>query len=91
MITTNEMKILADMSTVGVWIMSAFNTLFNFDVTELSSVIQLIMAVLGVIYLIVRIYNAILNDKLDRQLKEIDRQVGQRGLDEEEEKENEQI
>ncbi len=66
------MRIFADVSTLWIWLISTLNTIVNFSLTDITSVIQLIMSVLGIIWLAVRIYNSIVNDRLDRKIKRRD-------------------
>ncbi len=67
-----QMRIFADVSTLWIWLISTLNTIVNFSLTDITSVIQLIMSVLGIIWLAVRIYNSIVNDRLDRKIKRRD-------------------
>jgi hypothetical protein len=68
----SPMRIFADIGAIWIWLVSTINTVIDFNLTDVTSVIQFIMSILGVIWLIVRIYNSIVNDRLDRQIKRRD-------------------
>ena len=65
-------KILADYITLGIWGMSMANTMTSFDIASASSVAQLVLSILGIVYLGVKITNETLNGRVDREGKRID-------------------
>ena len=65
-------RIIADYITLGVWGMSMANTITNFDVASASSIAQLVLSILGIVYLAVKITNETLNGRVDREGKRID-------------------
>ena len=64
--------------------MSTASTLFDYEIKGLPDLIQLLFAVAGLAWTIVRVYNAVADGLLDRKLKEIEIEVGLRELEEEE-------
>ena len=50
-------RIIADYITLGVWGMSMANTITSFDIANASSVAQLVLSILGIVYLGVKIVN----------------------------------
>ena len=65
-------RIIADYITLGVWGMSMANTITSFDVASASSIAQLVLSILGIVYLGVKIVNETLNGRVDREGKRID-------------------
>mgnify|MGYP001357513931 FL=1 len=76
-------KIIADYMTLGLWGMSMANTITSFDIQSASSIAQLILSVLGIVYLGVKIVNETLNGKVEREGKRIANEINNRELDEE--------
>ena len=69
--------------TLGLWGMSMANTITSFDIASASSIAQLVLSVLGIIYLGVKIVNETLNGKVEREGKRIANEINNRELDEE--------
>jgi len=63
--------------------MSMANTITSFDIQSASSIAQLILSVLGIVYLGVKIVNETLNGKVEREGKRIANEINNRELDEE--------
>ena len=76
-------KIIADYMALGLWGMSMANTITSFDIASASSIAQLVLSVLGIIYLGVKIVNETLNGKVEREGKRIANEINNRELDEE--------
>ena len=76
-------KILADYITLGIWGMSMANTMTSFDIASASSVAQLVLSILGIVYLGVKIVNETLNGRVEREGKRIANEINNRELDEE--------
>ena len=76
-------KIIADYMTLGLWGMSMANTITSFDIQSASSIAQLILSVLGIVYLGVKIVNETLNSRVEREGKRIANEINNRELDEE--------
>lgn len=76
-------KIIADYMTLGLWGMSMANTINSFDIQSASSIAQLVLSVLGIVYLGVKIVNETLNGKVEREGKRIANEINNRELDEE--------
>lgn len=76
-------KIIADYMTLGLWGMSMANTITSFDIQSASSIAQLVLSVLGIVYLGVKIVNETLNGKVEREGKRIANEINNRELDEE--------
>lgn len=68
---------------LGLWGMSMANTITSFDIESASSVAQLILSILGIVYLGVKIVNETLNGKVEREGKRIANEINNRELDEE--------
>ena len=80
-------KILADYITLRIWGMSMANTITSFDIANASSVAQLVLSVLGIVYLGVKIVNESLNGQINREGKRLENERANRDLiDEENEK-----
>ena len=73
-------RILADYITLGVWGMSMANTLTNFDIASASSVAQLVLSILGIVYLGVKIVNESLNGQINREGKRLENERANRDL-----------
>jgi len=69
--------------TLGLWGMSMANTITSFDIQSASSIAQLVLSVLGIVYLGVKIVNETLNGKVEREGKRIANEINNRELDEE--------
>jgi hypothetical protein len=76
-------KIIADYMTLGLWGMSMANTITSFDIQSASSIAQLVLSVLGIVYLGVKIVNETLNGRVEREGKRIANEINNRELDEE--------
>ena len=63
--------------------MSMANTITSFDIQSASSIAQLILSVLGIVYLGVKIVNETLNGRVEREGKRIANEINNRELDEE--------
>ena len=61
-------RIIADYITLGVWGMSMANTITSFDVASASSIAQLVLSILGIVYLAVKITNETLNSTVAEQV-----------------------
>ena len=70
---------------LGLWGMSMANTITSFDIASASSVAQLILSVLGIVYLGVKIVNETLNGRVEREGKRIANEINNRELEEDEE------
>ena len=68
---------------LGLWGMSMANTITSFDIASASSIAQLVLSVLGIVYLGVKIVNETLNGKVEREGKRIANEINNRELDEE--------
>ena len=68
---------------LGLWGMSMANTITSFDIASASSIAQLVLSVLGIIYLGVKIVNETLNGRVEREGKRIANEINNRELDEE--------
>ena len=80
-------RIIADYITLGVWGMSMANTITSFDVANASSVAQLVLSILGIVYLGVKIVNESLNGQINREGKRLENERANRELiDDENEK-----
>ena len=67
--------------------MSMANTITSFDIASASSVAQLVLSVLGIVYLAVKIVNESLNGKVNREGKRLENERANRDLiDDENEK-----
>ena len=69
--------------TLGLWGMSMANTITSFDIQSASSIAQLILSILGIVYLGVKIVNETLNGRVEREGKRIANEINNRELDEE--------
>ena len=76
-------RIIADYAALGVWGMSMVNTITSFDIASASSIAQLVLSVLGIVYLGVKIVNETLNGRVEREGKRIANEINNRELDEE--------
>ena len=76
-------RIIADYMTLGLWGMSMANTITSFDIQSASSIAQLVLSVLGIVYLGVKIVNETLNGRVEREGKRIANEINNRELDEE--------
>ena len=76
-------KIIADYMTLGLWGMSMANTITSFDIASASSIAQLVLSILGIVYLGVKIVNETLNGRVEREGKRIENEINNRELDEE--------
>ena len=65
-------RIIADYMALGVWGMSMTNTITSFDIASASSVAQLVLSILGIIYLGVKIVNESLNGQVNREGRRIE-------------------
>ena len=80
-------RIIADYITLGIWGMSMANTITSFDIANASSVAQLVLSILGIVYLGVKIVNESLNGQINREGKRLENKRANRDLiDEENEK-----
>jgi hypothetical protein len=80
-------RIIADYITLGIWGMSMTNTVADFDIASASSIAQLILSILGIVYLGVKIVNESLNGKVNREGKRLENERANRDLiDDENEK-----
>ena len=70
---------------LGLWGMSMANTITNFDIASASSIAQLILSILGIVYLGVKIVNETLNGRVEREGKRIANEINNRELEEDEE------
>jgi hypothetical protein len=77
-------KIIADYMALGLWGMSMANTITNFDIASASSIAQLILSILGIVYLGVKIVNETLNGRVEREGKRIANEINNRELEDEE-------
>ena len=68
---------------LGLWGMSMANTITSFDIQSASSIAQLVLSVLGIVYLGVKIVNETLNGRVEREGKRIANEINNRELDEE--------
>ena len=68
---------------LGLWGMSMANTMTSFDIASASSIAQLVLSVLGIVYLGVKIVNETLNGRVEREGKRIANEINNRELDEE--------
>jgi hypothetical protein len=67
--------------------MSMANTITSFDIASASSVAQLVLSVLGIVYLAVKIVNESLNGQVNREGKRLENERANRDLiDDENEK-----
>ena len=73
-------RLTADYLTIGLWGVSLSNTILypNFD--SILSLAQLLMSILGAIYLCVKIYNEVSGQILDRERKRIENEMSLRDL-----------
>jgi putative Mn2+ efflux pump MntP len=72
---------------LGIWGMSMANTVADFDIASASSIAQLILSILGIVYLGVKIVNESLNGKVNREGKRLENERANRDLiDDENEK-----
>ena len=78
-------KLIANYMTIGVWGVSVSNTIFESTFDSALGLAQLLMSVLGVVYLCVKIYNEVSGQILDRERKRIDNEMSMRELLDEEE------
>lgn len=69
--------------TLGLWGMSMANTITSFDIQSASSIAQLVLSILGIVYLGVKIVNETLNGRVEREGKRIANEINNRELDEE--------
>ena len=69
---------------LGLWGMSMANTITSFDIASASSVAQLILSILGIVYLGVKIVNETLNGRVEREGKRIANEINNRELEDEE-------
>jgi len=69
---------------LGLWGMSMANTITNFDIASASSIAQLILSILGIVYLGVKIVNETLNGRVEREGKRIANEINNRELEDEE-------
>jgi hypothetical protein len=76
-------KIIADYMALGLWGMSMANTITSFDIQSASSIAQLVLSILGIVYLGVKIVNETLNGRVEREGKRIANEINNRELDEE--------
>ena len=80
-------KIIADYMALGLWGMSMANTITSFDIASASSIAQLVLSVLGIVYLGVKIVNESLNGQINREGKRLENERANRDLiDDENEK-----
>ena len=77
-------KIIADYMALGLWGMSMANTITSFDIASASSVAQLVLSVLGIVYLGVKIVNETLNGRVEREGKRIANEINNKELEDEE-------
>ncbi len=77
-------KIIADYMALGLWGMSMANTITSFDIASASSVAQLILSILGIVYLGVKIVNETLNGRVEREGKRIANEINNKELEDEE-------
>ena len=77
-------KIIADYMALGLWGMSMANTITSFDIASASSIAQLVLSVLGIVYLGVKIVNETLNGRVEREGKRISNEINNRELEDEE-------
>tara|TARA_R110001592_G_scaffold67498_1_gene207148 strand:+ start:1733 stop:1975 length:243 start_codon:yes stop_codon:yes gene_type:complete len=75
-------KIIADYMALGLWGMSMANTMTSFDIASASSIAQLVLSVLGIVYLGVKIVNESLNGQINREGKRLENERANRELDE---------
>ena len=75
-------KIIADYMALGLWGMSMANTITSFDIASASSIAQLVLSVLGIVYLGVKIVNESLNGQINREGKRLENERANRELDE---------
>mgnify|MGYP007077654018 CR=1 FL=1 len=80
-------KLTADYLTIGLWGVSLSNTIQTPSFDSLLSLAQLLMSVLGAVYLCVKIYNEVSGQILDRERKRIENEMSLRELIEEENQE----
>ena len=69
---------------LGLWGMSMATTITSFDIASASSVAQLILSILGIVYLGVKIVNETLNGRVEREGKRIANEINNRELEDEE-------
>ena len=67
---------------LGLWGMSMANTMTSFDIASASSIAQLVLSVLGIVYLGVKIVNESLNGQINREGKRLENERANRELDE---------
>ena len=77
-------KIIADYMALGLWGMSMANTITSFDIASASSVAQLVLSILGIVYLGVKIVNETLNGRVEREGKRIANEINNKELEDEE-------
>jgi len=77
-------KIIADYMALGLWGMSMANTITSFDIASALSVSQLILSLLGIVYLGVKIVNETLNGRVEREGKRIANEINNKELEDEE-------
>ena len=80
-------KLTADYLTIGLWGISLSNTIQTPSFDSLLGLAQLLMSVLGAVYLCVKIYNEVSGQILDRERKRIENEMSLRELIEEENQE----
>ena len=73
-------KVIADYMAIGLWGVSVSNTIFSSNYESAVGLIQLILSILGVVYLIVKIYNEVSGQILDRERKRIENEMSLRDL-----------
>tara|TARA_R110002050_G_C8730155_1_gene497165 strand:- start:189 stop:446 length:258 start_codon:yes stop_codon:yes gene_type:complete len=73
-------KVIADYMAIGLWGVSVSNTIFSSNYESAVGFIQLVLSILGVVYLIVKIYNEVSGQILDRERKRIENEMSLRDL-----------
>jgi uncharacterized membrane protein YqjE len=81
-------KIIAEYMVIGMWGVSFSNTIFETNLENTMGAVQLVLSALGVIYLIVKIYNETSGQILDRERKRLENEKYLRELLEDEEDED---
>lgn len=73
-------RLTADYLTIGLWGISLSNTIQNPNFDSILSLAQLLMSILGAIYLCVKIYNEVSGQILDRERKRIENEMSLREM-----------
>lgn len=80
-------RVIADYMTIGLWGLSVSNTILADNFGTMVDVVQLLLSILGLVYLCVKIYNEVSGQILDRERKRIENEMSLRELIEEDNQE----